>query len=189
MKINEIGLGAASADWVKLCNAGATPVLLDGWALSAGPTRYPLPPVVIPARGLVVLAPNEAFLHSYPAFQQPLAPLTAPLTLARQNGVAGLEDAGGNAVDVVAWGVPDGIFQRRAVPPATAWSAAPPASTATAGRLRGEHPSHPQRGVRPCARVSRTRPGANAAPGAGGAPRGAVAGVLRAPSPTPLALR
>ena len=116
VKINEVGFGAAGAEWVELYNAGARPVLLDGWSLAAGVTRYPLPPVVIPAHGFVVLTPNEVFLHTYPAFRQPLAPLSAPLTLARQNGVVEIIDADGHAVDVVAWGVAEGIFQRGAVP-------------------------------------------------------------------------
>ncbi|MSQ61088.1 MAG: hypothetical protein EXR43_00640 [Dehalococcoidia bacterium] len=59
---------------MELYNAGATSVLLDGWVLRAGITRYPLPPVVIPAHGFVVLAPSEAFVHTYPMLRQPLAP-------------------------------------------------------------------------------------------------------------------
>ena len=110
--INEVLYDAdgAAADsdleWVELYNASDAPVDIGGWAFVDARSGDVLPPLVVPAHGLAIVAATAAFRQAWPEYRGALAVIGGRIGngLGNEGDALYLLDPAGRAIDAVSWG-------------------------------------------------------------------------------------
>jgi uncharacterized repeat protein (TIGR01451 family) len=94
-----------ACEWIELYNRTSAPIDVSGWTLQDNNSSDPLPDLVLPAGGFIVVAATASFYDNYPDFQGALAILGADLGNGLNNSGDRLylKDGTGQVIDALSY--------------------------------------------------------------------------------------